>query len=266
MSIVYKRRGEDRVAFVGAVFQQLQIQKEAAGKQILIKPNIVSSEPYPTTTHLETVGACLELLSGVGKKMIVADGPAWDIAADSQSIIEQHPLKEICDQFGVTIADVHSNGTRKVKTRSFELEVSEMAFEYDFILSLPVLKSHGMGLTGALKNQLGFISGAERRRSHRDRDMNQVIAELNEIVKPHLYIVDAVQTLINANEVRHGGQPGKLGYMLAGTDPVSLDIVGLELLKEVEPKLRGKQYEDIPHLRHAVSLGIGDAQYEVIEL
>ena len=56
-----------------------------------------------------------------------------------------------------------------------------------------------------------------------------------------------------------------LGYMLAGTDPVSLDVVGLELLKEVEPKLRGKHFDDIPHLRDAVNLGVGEPRYEIIE-
>ena len=133
MSIVYKRRSEDREAFVREVFQQLQVQRKVTGKQILIKPNIVSYEPYPTTTHLETLEACLQLLLDVGKKIVVADGPAWD-AGDSKSIIERHPLKQSCDEFGVTIADLLIEGTRRVKTRSFELDVSQMAFEYDFIL------------------------------------------------------------------------------------------------------------------------------------
>ena len=265
MSIVYRKRSEDRETFVRTVFEQLQVQREVTGKRILIKPKIVSHEPYPTTTHPETLEACLQLLLGVGKKIIVADGPAWD-AGDSESIINGHPLKQSCDKFGVTIADLLSEGARKVKTRSYELAVSEMASEYDFILSLPVLKSHGMGLTGALKNQLGFLPAAEKLQSHRARDMNLVIAELNEVVRPHLYIVDAVQTLINTNEIRHGGQPRKLGYMLAGTDPVSLDVAGLEVLKEVEPKLEGKRFEDILHVRHAASLGIGETRYEIVEL
>ena len=126
MSIVYKKRSEDREAFVRMVFEQLQVQSKVTGKNILIKPNIVSHEPYPTTTHPETLEACLQLLLDVGKKIIVADGPAWD-AGDSESIIEGHPLKQSCDKFGVTIADLHADGTRKVKTRSFELEVSAMA-------------------------------------------------------------------------------------------------------------------------------------------
>ena len=96
--------------------------------------------------------------------------------------------------------------------------------------------------------------------------MNLVIAELNEVVRPHLYIVDAVQTLVKTNEVRHGGQPCNLGYMLAGTDPVSLDVAGLELLKEVEPRLRDKHFGDIKHLKHAVDMGIGETGYEIIEV
>ena len=265
MSIVYKKRGEDRKAFIRTVFEKLQVQQEAAAKNILLKPNIVSHEPYPTTTHPETIETCVQLLSDVGEKIIVADGPAWD-AGDTNSVIEKHILKQRCDKLGVTIAELMTNGTRKVKTRSYELEVSQMAFEYDFIVSLPVLKSHGLGLTGALKNQLGFLPAAEKKRSHIERDINLVVAELNEVVKPHLYIVDAIQTLIKTNEVRHGGQPCKLGYMLAGTDPVSLDVVGLKLLKEVEPRLKDKRFEDIIHLRHAAGFGIGETQPEIIEL
>lgn len=264
MSIVYRNRGQERRAFIEMVFEELQVQKEVTGKHILIKPNIVSYEPYPTTTHPETLAICLRLLSDFSKRVTVADGPAWD-AGDSKSMIERHPLKQTCDEFGVTLVDLLSKGTKKVKTRSFELDVAQLAFECDFILSLPVLKSHMLGLTGALKNHVGFLSSEEKLRSHRVRDMSQVIAELHEVFKPRLYVVDAVQTLIKTNEVRHGGQPTKLGYMLAGTDPVSLDVAGLELLKEVESKLVGKQYEDISQIRHAVTLGIGEAQYEVIE-
>ncbi|MEE8399687.1 MAG: DUF362 domain-containing protein, partial [Desulfobacterales bacterium] len=206
-----------------------------------------------------------QLLMDIGKKIIVADGPAWD-AGDSESVIKGHPLKQTCDMLGVTLADLLSQGSRKVKTRSYELDVSEMAFEYDFILSLPVLKSHGMGLTGALKNQFGFLQAEDKLRSHQVRDMNVVIAEINEVFRPQLYIVDAVVTLIDMNEVRHGGRPCDLGYMLAGTDPVALDIAGFALLQKVEPKLHGKHFEDILHLKHAADLGIGETRYEIVEL
>lgn len=267
MSTVFVQRTENREAFIRTVFQRLKTQDNAYGKTVLLKPNIVSYEPYPTTTNLQTIESCVRMLSLVTKHIIVADGTAPD-AGDSVAIITKHPLKRCCDSLGITISDINAQGVKSIKTRSYELEVSSMAFDVGFIISLPVLKSHNIcDLTGALKNNLGFLSFKEKGRLHgRSHDVHRITAELNLIIKPDLYIVDAIKTLINTNEVRHGGKLANLGYMLAGTDPVSLDVAGLELLKEVEPRLKNKQWSDILHIRYAVDLGIGNPQYQIVEL
>ena len=265
MGIVYLHQNEDREGFVRKAFQQFDILRRAAGKYVLLKSNVVSSEPYPTTTHPATVEACLKLLQGVARKVIVADGPAWD-AGDTKYVIEEHDLSKSCEKFGVPLMDLFVPGTKKVRMRSFELEISLMAFECDLIISLPVLKVHGIcDITGALKNHVGFLSVADKKRLHWGLDVNKVIAELNEVIKPDLYIVDGVQTLVNTNEVRHGGKTKMMGYMLAGNDPVSLDALGLELLAKVEPRLRSKRLDDVLHLRCSVDLGIGSPGYEIVE-
>lgn len=157
-------------------------------------------------------------------------------------------------------------GIKKVMARNFDLEISQMAFDFDLIISLPVLKMHGIcDLTGALKNVLGFLSTDDKRRLHWNLDAHRVIAELNEIIKPSLHIVDGVQTLVNTNELRHGGKPRTMGYMLGGSDAVSLDALGLELLGKVEPRLRRKRVKDVSHLRYAVELGVGEPGYEISE-
>jgi uncharacterized protein (DUF362 family) len=265
LGIVYLQKGEDREGFVRRAFQQYSIQRRAAGKSVLLKPNIVSYEPYPTTTHPMTVEACLGLLHGFARKIVVADGPAWD-AGDTKHIIEEHVLQKSCDKFGVRLVELFGDGIRKVKTRSFELEVSEMALNSEIVISLPVLKVHGIcDMTGALKNHIGFLSTADKRRLHWNLDVHKLIAELHEVIKPALYIVDAVKTLVKTNEVRHGGRLEEMGCMLAGDDPVSLDTLGLELLSKVEPRLRRKQPKDVLHLRHSIELGIGDPKYELVE-
>jgi uncharacterized protein (DUF362 family) len=205
-------------------------------------------------------------LQGVAKKVIVADGPAWD-AGDAESIIEEHVLKKTCDKFSIPILDLSAQEIKKVRTRSFELEISQLASGCDLIISLPVLKVHGIcDLTGALKNVLGFLSTADKRRLHLSLDAHKVIAELNEVIKPDLHIVDGVQTLINTNELRHGGKPRTMGYMLAGSDPVSLDALGLELLRKIEPRLRHrKQASDVKHLGYAIELSLGDPTYDIVE-
>jgi uncharacterized protein (DUF362 family) len=265
MSAVLLRETDDRLAFVRLAFEQFQFLSRAAGRTVLLKPNIVSHEPYPTTTHPSLLEACLTILKPIAKRIIVADGPAWD-APDPEWIIDNHPLKGPCDRLGVPITDLLAGDVRTVRTRKHELEVSLMAFECDLIVSIPVLKTHGIcGMTGALKNQLGFLSLDNKRRLHHGWDVNSVIAELNEVVVPSLHIVDAVETMTFTNEARHGGRQARLGYMLAGTDPLSLDVLGLELLGKVEPRLEGKSFEEIPHLRHAAAIGLGESTYEIIK-
>jgi len=147
-----------------------------------------------------------------------------------------------------------------VKTLVYGVEVETVAvpFEYDLLISLPVLKSHFVcKFTGALKNQLGFIAARDRMPMHFEKDIHRVIAATNMIIRPDFYVMDAIDTLILSNEVRHGGKPGSLGFMLAGSDPVALDMAGFELLKKIDPKLKGQNYESIRYLKHAIDLGIG---------
>ncbi|MDI6806638.1 MAG: DUF362 domain-containing protein [Candidatus Aenigmarchaeota archaeon] len=264
LTYVYLQKTKDRKRFVEK-FLERKVEKFAKAERVLVKPNIVSYESYPTTTHPATLEACLEFLSYFGKEILVADGPAVD-AGDSNKIIESHPLKSICNLYGVEFLDLSDKEMKRVKTQNFELELSTIPFNYDFIISLPVLKSHGVcGLTGALKNQYGFLSPKDKVVLH-GKNIHLAIAELNQVIKPNLYIVDAVQTLINTNERRHGGEPKELGYMLGGEDPVSLDVAGFGLLKQVEPKFEGKSYEDILHLKYAIDLGVGTKNFYISNL
>jgi uncharacterized protein (DUF362 family) len=261
MNLVYFSKTENRRKFVLEVLNEIKKEIKRA-KKILLKPNIVSFEPYPTTTHPEVLEACLEFLLNLKKEVLVADGPAFD-AGSSEKIIENHPLKKVCDKFNIFLMNLNTQEMKKVKTESFELELSTLPFNFDFLISLPVLKSHGeCGITGALKNQYGLLSPKDKARLH-GMNIHKAIAELNSVIKPNFWIVDTIQTLIITNEVGHGGKVRNLGFMLAGKDPVSLDIEGLKLLKKVDPNLKDKNPEDILHLKYAIDLGIGQRKYDL---
>lgn len=254
----YVQETRDRKGFVRTAFEEYHIETDlTSATGILIKPNIVSREPYPTTTHPDVLEACLEYCLDRGLKPVVADGPAFD-AGNSDAIIKDHPLKQVCDRHAVPLINLLETNMVKRRAGDMEFRLSEAAFDYSFILSLPVLKAHSVtGLTGALKNQFGFLSRRDRISLHTLRDIHKGIAELNLMVTPAFCIVDAVETLTGSNEVRHGGEKTELGYMLAGRDPVSLDIAGLQVLQTVETKLAGKGPRDIPHLAYAMDAGVG---------
>jgi len=264
----YVAKTEHRREFVREILSRLGVAEQLRKAQrILVKPNIVSYELYPTTTHPEVLSACLEFLIQWHKEIVVADGPAID-TGNSNDILNQHLLKKVCDGFAIPLIDLISEEMTTLVTQTgMELEVTKMVFDYDFIISLPVLKSHGICfLTGALKNQFGFFSREERVKLHLGKDIFRAIAEVNTVIKPSLFIVDAVETLIKTNERRHGGIPIRLGYMLGGTDPLSLDVFGLQLLGQLDLTLRGKRLQDIPYLDYAAKLALGDPQAHPLQI
>ena len=82
----------------------------------------------------------------------------------------------------------------------------------------------------------------------------------------HLIIMDAVQTMIDANEFRHGGKAVDLGYLFASKSPPVLDIYGFSLLKDIEPKYKDKDIKYLPYIKYAIEYGLGGPEYELKEI
>ncbi|MDD5094005.1 MAG: DUF362 domain-containing protein [Dehalococcoidia bacterium] len=217
---VYLSRTENRIPFVNWVMEKFRSDFRE-GMKVLVKPNLVSHEEYPTTTHPEVLASVLDFLIQSGCRIIVADGPAVDLRITRKEL-GAHPLAEVCRARGVALEDVREHPFKKFKTESMSLEISALAFDCDHMISLPVLKPHKWtSMTGALKNQFGLLRNRERVMMHSKlKSLGKGIAEVNRVIKANLFIVDAIETYEQANERRHGGNRIKLGYMLAGKDPV----------------------------------------------
>jgi uncharacterized protein (DUF362 family) len=95
------------------------------------------------------------------------------------------------------------------------------------------------------------------------KSIEKGIAEVNAAVPSDLFIVDGVETMVNAQECRHGGCPEKLNALIAGTDPVSLDIFGLNLLERVEPKFEEKKEKAWRYIEYAAKYGLGAKDFDV---
>ena len=265
MSTIYFSRANDRKEFTKKTLQIFDEHFKKA-KKIFVKPNIVSYEPYPTTTHPETLETILKQLSN--HEVTVGDAPAFD-AGRSNKIIAKSALKQVCDSYGVRFVNLYSEKMLTVKSpRGYKIKISALPLTCDFIISLPVLKTHFMvGLSGALKNQFGYLSKKDRLLMHtKIKNINKGIAEVNAAVPTNLFIIDAAETMIAAQECRHGGCTTKLGYMIAGTDPVALDHFGLQLLKEVEPQYEENKQKAMKYIEYAESIGLGSKKHTSIEI
>ena len=152
-----------------------------------------------------------------------------------------------------------------VSPRGYRVRLSTVPSRCNFVISLPVLKTHDtVGLSGALKNQFGYIGKRDRLLMHaKMKSIDKGIAEVNAAVPSNLIIVDGVETMVNAQECRHGGCPAKLSALMAGTDPVSLDIFGLRLLEKVEPMFEKKKNKAMKCIEYAAEYGLGAKDFDV---
>jgi uncharacterized protein (DUF362 family) len=265
MSTVYFSENVNREHFVNEILEVFSSPLQKA-KKVFVKPNIVSYEPYPTTTHPEVLEAVLKRLGGC--ELVVGDAPAID-AGRSSRILQKSPLNEVCARYGVKLMNLYSEKMKTVQSsRGYKVKVSVLPLACDFVISIPVLKVHGMvGLSGALKNQFGYLSRQDRFLMHcKIKSINKGIAEVNAAVPTNLFIIDAVETMIKAQECRHGGCPAKLNTMIAGTDPVSLDLFGLHLFKRLEPKFENKKSKALKYIEYASGYGLGMKDFTVKEI
>lgn len=265
MSIVYFSQSGNRERFVSQILEIFTPSLQMV-KKVFVKPNIVSYEPYPTTTHPEVLEAVLKRLSDC--EVVVGDAPAID-AGRPGKILQKSPLSEVCERYGVKLVNLYSEKMKTIQSsRGYKVKVSVLPLGCDFVISLPVLKVHGMvGLSGALKNQFGYLSRQDRLLMHcKVKSINKGIAEVNAAVPTNLFIIDAVETMIKAQECRHGGCPAKLNTMIAGTDPVSLDLFGLQLLKKLEPKFKQKKNQALKYIEYASDYGLGMKDFTAKEL
>jgi uncharacterized protein (DUF362 family) len=112
MSIVYRGKTGDRKAFVAHVLRELAPKIEAA-QTVFVKVNLVSGEPCPTTTHPDTLEAVLDSLGG--KDVMVGDAPALD-ALNTDAIVQNAPLRQLCEARGVPFVNLYKTKPRKIKS------------------------------------------------------------------------------------------------------------------------------------------------------
>jgi uncharacterized protein (DUF362 family) len=261
MSTIYVSETSNREEFVDKIIKIFKAELDQT-KSVFVKPNIVSSEPYPTTTHPKTLDSLLSHL--YINEVIVGDGHAVDTGY-TKNILANSPLKEICSKKGIKLVNLYKKKMKKwTSPRGYTIKTSNLPLECDYVISLPVLKVHKQcGLSGALKNQFGYLSKLDRILMHaKIKNLHKGIAEVNVACPTNLFIVDAVKTLIKAQECRHGGCQAHLGIMIAGTDPVSLDSYGQKFLQKVDPNIE----ENIRHLNYAQDYGVGKKDYRVIRI
>jgi len=251
----------------------------ADGKTVLLKPNFNSADPAPGSTHNDVLRTLVESLWDMGARAImVADRSGM---GDTRQVMERKGVLALAKELGFEALVLDELGTadwlpvqppESHWARGFLF--ARPFLEADIIVQTCCLKTHRYGghFTLSLKNSVGMVAkyGPDgydyMRELHTSPNQRKMIAEINAAYHPALVVVDGVEAF-----VRGGPDKGKrvqTEVILAGTDRIALDVVGVAILRafgttrEVE---KGQVFEQ-EQIARAVTLGLGVSRPEDIEL
>jgi uncharacterized protein (DUF362 family) len=250
-----------------------------AGKTVILKPNFNSADPVPGSTHNDTLRTLVESLWEKGAASItVADRSGM---GNTTRVFKKKGILDLAEELGFETlileelgADdwvpVQPSGSHWSRGFLFPRPL----LEADAIIQTCCLKTHRYGghFTMSLKNSVGMVAkhGGDgynyMSELHSSPNQRKMIAEINTAYQPALVVVDAVEAFVSGGPAQ--GKKVEPGVILAGTDRIALDAVGVAILRsfgttrEVE---QGRIFEQ-EQIARSVSLGLGISRPEDILL
>ena len=266
-------KGMDRAQAIEMVVDMLGFNP-VIGKNVLIKPNFNTADPFPASTHNETLVQLIRKLKSMGATSLAIGercGPP-----DTANVIRDKGINEICRQHGVDLINFEELPENKwQRMRPFQshwkdgFDVAKPVLESECVVSTCCLKTHRYGgvFTMSLKLSVGITHKRNMDELHGSgRNMRKMIAEINQVYAPALILLDGMKVFTDGGPMT--GELKQAGIMIAGTDRVAVDAVGLAVLKEQGANqhiMQTKIFEQ-EQISRAVELGIGIGHPANIEL
>jgi len=252
----------DRFNGIRAAMREFDL-RSFTGASVALKANYNSADPFPASTHPDTLDAILHELREVRTGSIVLAERSG--MGDTDAVIDAMGARQVCEKHmaGVVIMDslgpddyVRHQPTRSHWERGFLL--ARPFQEAEKIVQTCCLKTHQYGghFTMSLKNAVGAVAKLDPKTGynymselHRSKLQRTLIAEISEAFRSDLIIMDG-------------------GVIIVGVDPVAVDAVGVAILRMygTTPEVSKGKIFDQEQIRRAAELGIGIASPNQIDI
>lgn len=244
---------------------------DCRARQVLVKPNVVYGKPPPATTDPRVVAALLALLRGArASRLQVADMSAV-VSLPTRPNLEATGMAAVAAAAGADLLALEEGEWVEVRSQQARhataFHVARAVYEAERLVSVPVLKAHrSASYSFALKNTVGVVHARNKPWAYGGSAWEEVVAELNLAVHPRLYVADALTVMASGGP--WSGDVWQPGCILAATDPIALDAVGLGMLKHYgkADHVVGKGVWEQAQIRRAVALGLGAKSGAEVEL
>ncbi len=222
--------------------------------RVFIKPNIVwwTTEAVFPKWGVITTSRVMEDMVVILKEhgiddIVIGEGMVIepkdkDTPAHAFESLGYNVLKK---RYGIKCYNIHERPFKKVDIGSgYELKFNTDIYESDFLVNIPVLKTHAQAVVSlGIKNIKGLIDIESRKKCHStDPKMNlhQYISKFLKQVPPSFTIIDGLFT--NEFGPSFNGNLRRSNILIASDDVLSADMVGARIL--------GHEPSQVPHLVH----------------
>ncbi|MDA8241939.1 MAG: DUF362 domain-containing protein [Nitrospiraceae bacterium] len=244
------------------------------GKQVLIKPNFNTADPYPGSTHNDTLVNLIGHLKRMGASSLMIGERSGPPA--TTEVIKGKGVVGICREHNVGLINFEDLPPGQwVRIRPEQIhwnngfDVAKPVLDAECVVSTCCLKTHGYGgvFTMSLKLSVGVTHKRNMTELHSSfRSMRKMIAEINQAYSPSLILLDAVEAFVDGGPMT--GKRKRADLILAGTDRIAIDAVGLAVLKDLgsNEAIMGRKIFEQEQISRAVELGLGVSRPEDIEI
>jgi uncharacterized protein (DUF362 family) len=224
--------------------------------KVFIKPNIVfwtRFTPFPkwgviTTSRVVEDTVVLLKERGIdditiGEGTVTRQPKDFETPAHAFETLGYGTLKK---RYGVQVINVFERPFKKVDLGGgAALHYNADFLESDFLINLPVLKTHAQAvLSLGIKNLKGLIDIPSRKKCHNaspGKDLNFYVSRLAQPIPPSLTLLDGIYT--NERGPGFDGRIHRSNILIASRDILSADMVGARVL--------GYEPSQVPHLVYA---------------
>ncbi|RNC67543.1 MAG: DUF362 domain-containing protein [Desulfuromonadales bacterium] len=263
----------DRAAGVSRAIRLLGANP-VAGKRVLLKPNFNTADPYPASTHNDTLIHLVAELRELGAREITIgerSGPP-----DTADVLRDKGIDDLCRRLDVGLInfeDLPPESWVKIDPPGSHwydgFLFAKSVLDSECVVSTCCLKTHGYGgvFTMSLKLSVGMVHKKNMRELHTSFfSQRKMIAEVNYPYAPALILLDGIEAFVDDGPME--GPKKRADVILAGTDRIAVDAVGVAILKELGSNraIMERPVFAQEQIARAVELGLGIGGPDGIEL
>lgn len=236
MAMVSMVKGADRRANIRRSLDLIadEIMEAVGDRQVIIKPNFVSTSIELAATHADHIRGILDFLGSFYKrKIIVAEAAAGDTRVGYKNF----NYYSLLDEYDLELPDLNREPFEIVTIedsigRPLTVKVSRMLLSPDnYRISAARLKTHDVVVvTLSIKNMaVGSVLTPDKVKVHQKiRRTNLNIAKLAGLVWPDLAVIDGLEGMEGDGPTF--GDPINVGVAISSTDPLAADRVACEVM------------------------------------